>query len=55
MNVENFILPSFYEIKSWPVCLVLPDFCQFDFKNEPAGYWPDRTGQNFEPAGPDRS
>jgi hypothetical protein len=55
MNVENFILPSFYEIKSWPVCLVLPDFCQFGFKNEPAGYWPDRTGQNFEPAGPDRS
>jgi hypothetical protein len=37
-------LPPFYEIKSCPVCLVLPDFCQFCFKNEPAGYWPDRTG-----------
>jgi hypothetical protein len=22
----------------------LPDFCQFDAKNEPAGFQPDRTG-----------
>jgi hypothetical protein len=22
----------------------LPDFCQFDVKNEPAGFRPDRTG-----------
>jgi hypothetical protein len=34
--------------------LFLPDFCQFDFKDEPAGFRPDRTGQVFKPAGPDR-
>jgi hypothetical protein len=32
----------------------LPDFCQFDVKNEPAGFRPDRTGQILKLAGPDR-
>jgi hypothetical protein len=30
------------------------DFCQFDAKNEPAGFQPDRTGQILNPAGPDQ-
>ena len=34
--------------------MILPDFCQFDVTNEPAGFRPDRTGQILNPAGPDR-
>jgi hypothetical protein len=34
--------------------IFLPDFCQFDAKNEPAGFQPDRTGQILNPAGPGR-
>jgi hypothetical protein len=30
------------------------DFYQFDAKNEPAGFQPDRTGQILNPAGPYR-
>ena len=38
------------------VCVPLfsPDFRRFGFENERAGYRPDRTGQIFRPAGPDR-
>ena len=34
--------------------MILPDFCQFDVKNEPAGFRSDRTGQILKPAGSDR-
>jgi hypothetical protein len=34
--------------------MILPDFCQFDVKNEPAGFRPDRTGQILKLAGLDR-
>ncbi len=36
--VITFINKLLYEF------MILPDFCQFDVKNEPAGFRPDRTG-----------
>jgi hypothetical protein len=35
--------------------MILPDFCQFDVKNEPAGFQPDRTNLEAGRTGREKS
>jgi hypothetical protein len=47
-------LPDFFRFFAGFFAGFLPDFCQFDVKNDPAGFRPDRTGQILKLAGSDR-
>src|SRR5256885_511906 len=52
---RKFYLTHYFpSTSSFWIPLFLPDFCQFGFENEAAGFRPDRMGQNFKPGEPDR-
>ncbi len=50
--IESFLVITFTN-KLLYEFMILPDFCQFDVKNEPAGFRPDRTNFEAGRTGPD--